>query len=111
MGPDPENRVGDQENGSPGRPVSSGLQSARRAVPFLVGLRIYQHPVIVNGDLIMPRNLRHQKCILGTFLITQWNRVHLEKLTGSQLVKKFPEFYRTRRFITAFTSACHLSLS
>ena len=24
--PDPENRVGDQENGSPGRPVSSGLQ-------------------------------------------------------------------------------------
>ena len=26
MGPDQENRVGDQENGSPGRPVSSGLQ-------------------------------------------------------------------------------------
>ena len=25
-GPDPENRVGDQESGSPGRPVSSGLQ-------------------------------------------------------------------------------------
>jgi len=26
MGPDPENRVGDQNNGSPGRPVSSELQ-------------------------------------------------------------------------------------
>ena len=26
MGPDPENRVGDQDMGSPGRPVSSGLQ-------------------------------------------------------------------------------------
>ena len=26
MGPDLENRVGDQENGSPGRPVLSGLQ-------------------------------------------------------------------------------------
>jgi len=26
MGPDLENRVGDQDNGSPGRPVSSGLQ-------------------------------------------------------------------------------------
>jgi len=26
MGPDLENGVGDQENGSPGRPVSSGLQ-------------------------------------------------------------------------------------
>jgi len=25
-GPDPENRVGDQDNGSPGRPVSSELQ-------------------------------------------------------------------------------------
>jgi len=25
MGPDPENRVGDQDTGSPGRPVSSGL--------------------------------------------------------------------------------------
>ena len=34
-----------------------------------------------------------------------------EKLTISQLVKKFPAFYGTRRFITAFTSARHLSLS
>jgi len=38
-----------------------------------------------------------------------WSRV-LEKLTGPQLVKKFPAFYGTRRFITAFTSARHLSL-
>jgi hypothetical protein len=34
-----------------------------------------------------------------------------EKLTGSQLVKKFPAFYGTRRFITAFTSDRHLSIS
>ena len=40
-----------------------------------------------------------------------WSRVLLEKLTGSQLVKKFPAFYGTRRFITAVTSARHLSLS
>ena len=26
MGPDPENRVGNQDIGNPGRPVSSGLQ-------------------------------------------------------------------------------------
>ena len=26
MGPDPENRVGDQDTGNTGRPVSSGLQ-------------------------------------------------------------------------------------
>ena len=46
-----------------------------------------------------------------TFLLTPWSRVLLEKLTGSQLVKKFPTFYGTWRFITAFTSAHHLSLS
>jgi hypothetical protein len=28
----------------------------------------------------------------------------------SPIVKKFPAFYRTRRFITAFTRACHLFL-
>ena len=43
--------------------------------------------------------------------LTPWSRVLLEKLSGSQLVKKFPAVYATGRFITAFTSACHLSLS
>ena len=33
------------------------------------------------------------------------------KTIGFQLVKKFPPFYGTRKFITAFTSARHLSLS
>ena len=42
-----------------------------------------------------------------TYLLTPWSRVFLEKLTGSHLVKKFPTFYGTRRFITAFTSARH----
>jgi len=40
-----------------------------------------------------------------------WSVVLLEKPTGFQLVKKFPAFYGIRRFITAVTSACHLSLS
>jgi len=44
------------------------------------------------------------------YLLTPLSRV-LENLTGFQLVKKFPAFYRTRRFITAITSARHLSLS
>jgi len=26
VGPDPENRVGDEDTGSPGKPLSSGLQ-------------------------------------------------------------------------------------
>jgi len=46
-----------------------------------------------------------------THLLTPRSTVLLEKLTGSQLVKKFPTFYGTRRSITAFTSARHLSLS
>jgi hypothetical protein len=48
---------------------------------------------------------------LLTYLLAQWSRALLEKLTGLQLVKKFPAFYGTRRFITAFTIARHLSLS
>jgi len=49
-------------------------------------------------------------CLL-TYLRTPSSRVPLEKLTGFQLVKKSFAFYGTRRFITAFTSARHSSLS
>src|SRR5215470_14687799 len=48
---------------------------------------------------------------LLTYLLTPWCKVLLEKLTGLQLVKKFPAFYGARRFITALTSVHHLSLS
>ena len=44
-------------------------------------------------------------------LLTPWCRVLLEKLTGLQLVKKFPAFHGTRRFITAPTSVHYLCLS
>ena len=47
----------------------------------------------------------------NTYLLTPWSRVLLEKLTALQLVKKFPAFYGTRRFIIALTSARHLSLT
>ena len=49
--------------------------------------------------------------IIIIIIITPWSKVLLKKLTGSQLVKKFPAFYGTRMFITAFTNAHHLSLS
>ena len=45
------------------------------------------------------------------YLLSPCCRVLLEKLTGLQLVKKFPAFHGTRRFITALTSVRHLSLS
>ena len=47
---------------------------------------------------------------LLTYLLTPWCRVLLEKLTGFKLVKKFPAFHGTRRFITALTNVRHLSL-
>jgi len=46
-----------------------------------------------------------------TYLLTPWPTVLLEKLTGSLPVKKFPAFYGTRRFITAFTRVRNLPLS
>jgi len=48
--------------------------------------------------------------LIKFLLLTPWCRV-LEKLTGLQLVKKFPTFHGTRRFITALTSFRHLSVS
>ena len=44
-----------------------------------------------------------------TYLFTPWCSL-LEELTDLQLVKKFPVFHRTRRFITALTSVRHLSI-
>ena len=46
-----------------------------------------------------------------TYLLTPQGRVRLDKLTSSQLVRKYPAFHGTRRFITAFTSARQMSLS
>ena len=48
---------------------------------------------------------------VNSYLLTPWCRFLLEQLTGLQLVKKFPAFHGTRRFITALTSVRHLSLS
>ena len=48
-------------------------------------------------------------CMLAC-LLSPWCKVLLEKRTGLQLVKKFPAFHGTRRFITALTSVRQLSL-
>jgi hypothetical protein len=49
--------------------------------------------------------------MLLAYLLIQGSRVLLEKVTGSQLFKKFPTLYGTRKFITTFTSARYLFLS
>jgi hypothetical protein len=71
-------------------------------------------------------NLRLNKAFIQTIIIiviiiimviiiillhTPWSRVLPEKLKRPELLKKFPAFYGTLRFITAFTRARHLSLS
>jgi len=53
----------------------------------------------------------HRSGSTFTYILASWSRVLLEKLTGSQLVKKFPAFYGTQRFSTTFASARHLCLS
>ena len=50
-------------------------------------------------------------CSVTYNLHTPWCKFLLEQLTGLQLVKKFPAFHGTRRFITALTNVRHLSLS
>ena len=45
------------------------------------------------------------------FLTHSMEQSPSEQLTGLQLVKKFPAFHGTPRFITALTSARHLYLS
>ena len=62
-------------------------------------------------DWYLPKRGLYKKVSLLAYLLTPWSRVLLQKLTGSQLVKKYPIFYGTRRFITTFKSARHLSLS
>ena len=46
-----------------------------------------------------------------TYILIPRSRILLKNLTGSRLVNKFSAFYGTRRLITAFTNARHLSLS
>jgi hypothetical protein len=61
------------------------------------------------GKCQYPSVLHLSSCY--SYLLTPCSRVLHEKLIGLQLVKIFPTFYGTWRFITAFKSAGHLSLS
>jgi hypothetical protein len=46
----------------------------------------------------------------STLQQNQWSRF-LEKLTVPQLIQEITRIYETRRFITLFKTACHLTLS
>jgi hypothetical protein len=46
-----------------------------------------------------------------SYLLTPWCRLLFQKLIVTQLVKKIPLSYGTRRFTTVFTKARHWTLS
>ena len=52
-----------------------------------------------------------QQLLHNAIHLSHGTRVLLEKLKGFQLVKKFPPFYGTGRFIAAFATEHHLALS
>ena len=70
--------------------------------------------MLVHIEHILALALQLEKSTyLLTYLLTYLPHTadsFLQKLTGSQLIKVFLKFYRTRRFITAITSARRLPL-
>jgi len=99
---------------------SSVLMAA--AMPTFYGLYLYRFEAMRNCTAVateytcaVPFELMQHISSVNlhkhAHLLTPWGRVLLQKLTGSQLLKIFPAFYGTRRFITGFTRARHLSLS
>jgi hypothetical protein len=67
--------------------------------PFV---RILSHTNSVHPT---PSHLISLRPHIHTYLLTPWSTVLLEKLTGYELVKKFPTYDRTRKFTSAFTRA------
>ena len=75
------------------------------------GMRVGSHSALHTTHMPLYDMLPHHLIYILTYLLTPRCTVLLEKLTGLQLVKKFPAFHGTRSFITALTSVRHLSLS
>ena len=87
--------------------VRGNFSANERTVSFL--RRVVLYVVRYNQRLFF--KLRTTELVLTFYLLTPWCRVLPEQLTGLQLVKKFPAFHGTRRFITALTSVRHLHFS
>ena len=85
-----------------------GPQGWSRRAEILVLTRIRSPDPPARNELLYRLSYRAR---IGLVILTVWCTVLLEKLTSLQLVKKFPTFHGTRRFITALTSVRHLSLS
>ena len=90
-------------------PEHRAVQTRRQKRYSNQNFLITSHPSILE---VSSTSLKGKSCSVlnRRYLLTPWCRVLLEQLTGLQLVKKFPAFHGTQRFITALTSVRHLSL-
>ena len=89
----------------------AGRQAARRSVRRYSDLPFWV-PSILSDSFPCLTVVSHAELtdwVAGW--LTQWSRLLSERLAGPQVVEKFPAFYGTLVFITAFTRARHLSLS
>jgi len=92
-------------------PVFVVLAALMLVAPVLVQLAVLVLVVLVAETLQHTgRKLVCNEALLSPSYVLR-SRVLLEKLTVTQLVRKFPAFYAVRRFITMFTRARHWSLS
>ena len=78
---------------------------------FILGQQIFMSPKTCEVNKFKFYVISDTEPSHKIYLLTPWCRVLPEQLTGLQLVKKFPAFNGTRRFITALTSVRHLSVS
>jgi hypothetical protein len=65
----------------------------------------------VNDDDDDNNNNNNNNSYLVTHSLTPWCNILFEELIVTQLVKKYPLLYGTRRFITVLTKARHWTLS
>ena len=70
-------------------------------------ITIYGHPL----HTVTKYSEKKNNCVIREIHCVTFSYSLLHGADGLQLVKKFPAFHGTRRFITALTSVRHLSLS
>jgi hypothetical protein len=96
-----------------------GVTARTAAIPTVLVVKLLVPIAWIPGQWPDHEHSGFYGCNVHTFiyiytyllLLTPWSRLLPEKLTGPQLVKKFPAFHGKQRFIAAFTTARHLSLS
>jgi hypothetical protein len=107
----------DTRNRAPPPPTTSIIRTTQRLRQWILtifctsGLEklFFWYAVVLDLKPMYSCGLKLIALVL--YYITQWSWTLLEKPPVMQLLKNFPIFYGTRRFITVFTRALHWSLS